>query len=74
MHYGGYDASKNGQPTIHVIDRSNNQTNEPLLNPAPENKQISENDFAQVLNPTNALRHNHSVESNVSMWLKKNVE
>ena len=57
MHYGGYDASKNGQPTIHVIDRSNNQTNEPLLYPAPENKQISETDFAQVLNPTNALRH-----------------
>ena len=46
MHYGGYDASNNGKPTI--IDRSTNQ-------PAPENKQISANDFAQVLNPTNAV-------------------
>ena len=45
MHYPGNAFSSNGRPTI--IDRSTNE-------PAPENKQISANDFAQVLNPTNA--------------------
>ena len=46
MHYPGTAFSSNGEPTI--IDRSTNQ-------PVPYNTRISSNDFAQVLNPSNAF-------------------